>query len=242
MKKNITQKNIAVVLLILCVCLNMFPVSVGQQKEIKIVVSEDYSGNILYVGGSGSNNYTKIQDAINDSQNGDTVFVYNDSSPYYERIFINKSISLIGEDQQSTIIDGQSSPLTGVTITADSVVLKRFTISHSMYDGIENSVIDISSDAIIISENTISENQVIHDIYFHSSQNCIFSNNTLSEAFFHGIIVSYCINCTFSGNVLYDNYDNFEILDSSNNSFLNNQMTGSDYYHGFFLSHSNSNI
>ena len=35
------------------------------------------SGNILYVGGNGSGNYSKIQDAINDSVDGDTVFVYN---------------------------------------------------------------------------------------------------------------------------------------------------------------------
>ena len=30
-------------------------------------------GNTLYVGGSGPDNYTNIQDAINDANNGDTV-------------------------------------------------------------------------------------------------------------------------------------------------------------------------
>jgi len=35
------------------------------------------NGNTLYVGGSGPNNYTKIQDAIDNASNGDTVFVYS---------------------------------------------------------------------------------------------------------------------------------------------------------------------
>jgi hypothetical protein len=34
-------------------------------------------GNWLYVGGSGPGNYTKIQDAIDNASNGDTVFVFN---------------------------------------------------------------------------------------------------------------------------------------------------------------------
>jgi len=65
-----------------------------------------FNGNTLYVGGSGPDNYTRIQDAINDADSGDTVFVYDDSSPYYENLFLYKTISLIGEDKNTTIIDG----------------------------------------------------------------------------------------------------------------------------------------
>ena len=43
---------------------------------------------ILYVGGNGPNNYTTIQQAITNATNGDTVFVYDDSSPYFEHIII----------------------------------------------------------------------------------------------------------------------------------------------------------
>jgi len=76
------------------------------------------SGNVLYVGGSGTNNYTKIQDAIDNASDGDTVFVYDDSSPYYENLVVDKSIQLIGEDRDTTVINGSGSGDV-VYVTAD---------------------------------------------------------------------------------------------------------------------------
>jgi len=58
--------------------------------------------NNYYVGGSGPNNYTKIQDAVNDSNDGDTVFVYN--GIYYEHIKIDKDINLIVEEKQKKFL------------------------------------------------------------------------------------------------------------------------------------------
>ena len=46
-------------------------------------------GTILYVGGDGPGNYTKIQDAIENATSGDTIFVYDDSTPYFETLMIN---------------------------------------------------------------------------------------------------------------------------------------------------------
>ena len=54
--------------------------------------------NILYVGGSGPNNYTSIQQAIDAAHNGDTIFVY--SGVYYEHVRIYKSINLMGENEK----------------------------------------------------------------------------------------------------------------------------------------------
>jgi len=62
------------------------------------------NGKTLYVGGNGPNNYTRIQDAIRAAEDGDTIFVYDDSSPYEEDIYIGKNIRLIGENRDTTII------------------------------------------------------------------------------------------------------------------------------------------
>ena len=78
-------------------------VAMDNLKESHII---QYSGKTLYVGGSGEGNYTKIQDAIDDASDGDTVFVYDDSSPYYENVIVDKSINLIGEDKETTVVDG----------------------------------------------------------------------------------------------------------------------------------------
>ena len=87
-------------------------------------------GITLYVGGSGPGNYTTIQGAINDTSDGDTVFVYDDSSPYYEHVVVNKSINLIGEEMNTTIIDGSNEDDV-VKFTANSTYIEGFTIRNS---------------------------------------------------------------------------------------------------------------
>jgi parallel beta-helix repeat protein len=123
------------------------------------------TGNTLYVGGSGPNNYTKIQDAINDAVNGDTIFVFDDSSPYYENILVDKSVTLIGEDKQTTIIDGneQGSGVADVVhISADNVIVQKLTIRNgSSESGSQTNYhcgIEIRSDNNIIKDNIIVDN------------------------------------------------------------------------------------
>ena len=45
------------------------------------------SGNTLYVSGSGPGNYTRIQDAIDNTSDRDTVYVYHGT--YVENLIIN---------------------------------------------------------------------------------------------------------------------------------------------------------
>ena len=62
-------------------------------------------GNTLYVGGSGSGNYTKIQDAIDNASDGDTILVF--SGTYYENINIQKQLLLKGIDEYNApLING----------------------------------------------------------------------------------------------------------------------------------------
>jgi parallel beta-helix repeat protein len=76
--------------------------------------------------------YQYIQDAINISSYGDTVYVFNGS--YYENLFIDKFIQLIGENKNTTIIDGSSSEDV-IEVYSYNTVISGFTIKNTgVYD------------------------------------------------------------------------------------------------------------
>jgi parallel beta-helix repeat protein len=158
-------------------------------------------GNWLYVGGSGPENHTKIQDAINKASDGDTVFVYNDSSPYFENIRINKSIRVMGECSETTVVNGDGYNDT-FCIVAEEVLLQNFTVCNNQ-TGVNNAGIRIRTNHTIVSNNII-----LHNTY--------------------GIIVYYNIRYSFENtienNTFHDNYVGIYFGNSSYNKVVNNTM------------------
>lgn len=71
-----------------------------------------------------------IQGLIDNASDGDTIYI--PSGIYYENIIINKSISLVGEGKNTTIIDGNENG-TVVFISADRVNISGFTIQYGKY-------------------------------------------------------------------------------------------------------------
>jgi len=100
--------------------------STGTVVEKESTMPIFYDGDTLYVGGSGPNNYTTIQNAINDANNGYIVFVYNGT--YNEQVFVNKRIKLIGENREDTIIYRENGTL---CVAVSGVELSGFTIGES---------------------------------------------------------------------------------------------------------------
>ncbi len=125
MKKAIKRLTVVCSLLMLTIFNNSF---------YSTPIITNLCNNILYVGGSGANNYTSIQEAINDALPGDIIFVYDDSSPYYENLIINKSIKLIGENRETTIIDGKGTKSV-IEIVADNISISNFSIRNSSKSG-----------------------------------------------------------------------------------------------------------
>ncbi len=197
-------------IIILLLGMSIIPSSIG--LNLKELYLPSVSGNTLYVGGSGPNNYTKIQDAIDNASDLDTVFVYDDSSPYYENVVVDKSINLIGGDKNTTIIDcGEEDDV--VWINVNNVRISGFTTRNGRY-GIrllssdtvisDNIITNNSLDGIHMansSYNTISNNiiQYNHDgIGLHWSQSgpgpCNHNNiinNTISKNKYYGIKMSW---------------------------------------------------
>jgi len=104
MNANTVKKSLVIAVILFFIGTVIIPSSGQQIDKVSLSMSRN---NTLYVGGRGPGNYTRIQDAINNASNGDKVFVYDESSPYYEKVKINKAIQLVGENQQTTVIDGR---------------------------------------------------------------------------------------------------------------------------------------
>jgi len=246
------KKLLAVGVIVLFLSVSVIP-STGT-TDVKQITIPATSGNTLYVGGNGTGNYTKIQDAIDNSSDGDTVYVYDDSSPYYENVVVDKSINLIGEDRDTTVIDGNNlSILYAVKITTDWVNISGFTIRNSggyMHEGIlifskfSNIKDNIISNnyygitLVISSSNTISDNIITsnHDgIYFVWSHENTATGNNISNNLGSGIYFFGESNSnTISGNFISNNeYGILLEYDSIKNTISDNIISNNEY--GIYL-------
>ena len=99
-------------------------------SSFKFIVSSNETNKsfTIYVDDDGGADYNKIQDAINAVSNRDTIFVYE--GIYDENIILNKSINLIGENKETTIINGNSVKDV-IIVTSEKIIIKGFTIRNS---------------------------------------------------------------------------------------------------------------
>ncbi|MCD6411333.1 MAG: right-handed parallel beta-helix repeat-containing protein, partial [Thermoplasmata archaeon] len=164
------------ILVIGIVLLLTFPLIKGGAKANAL----SNGAKVLYVGGSGPGNYSRIQDAINDANDGDTVFVYDDSSPYHESIVVNKSINLIGENKNTTIIDG-SGYWNGIIISADRVNVSGFKIINFGYGYGQGAAISVRSSYCCIKDNIVMDNPGDGIQVFYGSCNLISNNDVINN-------------------------------------------------------------
>ena len=78
------------------------------------------------VDGSGGANFTRIQDAIDNSSDGDTILVY--SCAYSENVVVNKSVTLRGIGQP--VVDAGRHG-NAVTLTAEGITVEGFNVTNS---------------------------------------------------------------------------------------------------------------
>jgi parallel beta-helix repeat protein len=209
--------TVGIILLFLGACL--IPAS-AQDAEKPLPSSR---GNWLYVGGDGPGNYTMIQDAIDNASDGDAIFVYN--GIYYERLQIIKSLTLMGEEKQNTIIDGCHFG-TGITIESNNTEVYRFTLRNC-------------------DDNTIWERWGIFIVRYIDGNFSFLSNITIADCIItqgHGGIIFYygkdsrVQNCSIFNNsytslVLRNASENI-IIDNSSFSFNGHAASNNSFYNG----------
>jgi parallel beta-helix repeat protein len=161
-----------------------------------IVLPETTSSTTLYVGGAGPGNHTTIQGAVDAASPGDTVYVY--SGTYHENIVITEVLSLAGENEAETIIDG----------------------------GYDNDVIDIYSDWVNVSALTLrygSADLLYSGLKIHGNDNCTITNNTIHGNTV-GIVIDEAAGNLIADNTVFNNYRGVSLFRSSNNTIVNNTL------------------
>jgi len=203
------KKIIIIIIIILLLC-SMITISDNIQKD-----NFDSKGSILYVGGTGTGNYTTIQSAIDYASSGDTVFVYNGT--YFENVVVNKKINLIGEHRNNTIIDGKEIDH-AIRVSVDFVNICSFTIKNT---SLPHSGVYISSNDTSIFDNILTSNSKAMNMI--TSNNCNFFNNILFNNFFQDISIHESNSNSFKNNLMNNllTYQCSQIT-IENNTFLDN--------------------
>ena len=199
------RKMVLISIIFFLIIINILnPISLSLDIK-KITINKEISieGNTLYVGGTGPNNYSKIKDAINDALIGDTIFVYN--GIYYERIILYKSLNIIGENKEKTIVDCLDKTDV-IKISADNVTIKNLTLC----DAGQNFL--YTTDAGI----EISDNK----------NNITIENNIITKGYC-GVLTQNSDNVSIKNNIFHtNNGPNIWISgEGEKNSIIGNKIT-----------------
>ena len=172
-----------------------FDVQVVKSEPTTIIVPDDYP---------------TIQEAINTADNGDIIYVRNGT--YNENVVVNMTVSLIGENKQTTIIDCEEHKGV-VKVLANDVTIQNLTIKNSNNDPFDPPEERYS--ILVESNNTLIKNNLI-------------AHETNIGGWYRGISLFQAHNNTITGNIMID----FEwegigifLLQSSNNTIANNNIT-----------------
>jgi len=184
----------------------------------------------------GAADFNTIQEAVNQATSGDRIFVR--IGIYYEHVIINKSVSLIGENTDSTIVDGNETGSV-ISITANSVSIEGFTIKRSglLANEYDSGIFVDHSSGNNISHNTITDNY--YGISLYSSANNLVSENTITDNYY-GISLYSSVNNLVSENTITNNEYGISLYSSVNNIVSENTITDNDY--GIIVFDSSTNV
>jgi parallel beta-helix repeat protein len=200
------------------------------------------------VAGSGSGNpaedFTSIQDAVDAASSGDTVYVY--AGTYNEQVTIEKTLTLEGENKDTTIVQGPAGgsgiwlkSVTGVTVKNFHVKGARWNIKVESSSGniiTNNKASDSSWFGIFLiysSNNEIIKNTVTGNSYgmylrFSSNNNLLKENTATGNSYGIRFYPNPSYN-ELDGNIISNNGEGIDMYFGTKNKLRNNVFTNNDY-------------
>jgi parallel beta-helix repeat protein len=211
----------------------------------------------VIVDDDGPADFHSIQEAINKSSRGDTIYVK--AGTYYEHVVVSKTLAFIGENKEVTIIDGNETG-TVVMVTASHVNITGFTIrnsgsgyrysgvflSNSANSNISGNIITSNtgsgafgmllqySDSNVISGNILSYNRMGIELQYYSNDNFIYGNTIVNNS--GGIVLYLSGGSKLRNNTINNNSHNFGVYGPYFSTYLNdidtsNTVNGKPVYY-----------
>jgi len=176
----------------------------------------------LFVGGVNEGNYSKIQNAIDNATENDTVIVYR--GYYRESIIINKSINIIGENKESVILNNFQQ-FYSIYIQSPWVNISNINIQESQI-GIYIS--NLGEGYVNVNDSIFTKNKEAIRIY--NSSNIKITNNRIENNSEFGIVISETAENEIIGNNITQNFRGIYLDRWSNfNTILNNNCSDNIY-------------
>lgn len=188
----------------------------------------------IIVNASGGGNYTKIQDAINASNDSDSIIVA--AGNYNENVNVNKSVYLFGEGAERTVVNANNTSSPVFIIRRDGVVLQGFTIKGTTGSSMAGIYVYRANNTSINSNTLISNSNGI--ILYNSSLDNITHNNIRSSN--DGIYLHRSANNSLTGNNVSNSFDGMYLFLSEYNNITDNIAESNGRY-GIMLYSSGNN-
>lgn len=192
--------------------------------------------------------YETIQDAMDAPETSDGHTIQVDAGVYSEHLIVYKSLKLVGEDRNTTIIDGDGIG-TVVVITANNVQISGFTIRNSGSDFCSGICLTFSNNTMIegnliknnewgvwleyahgnlITENIVSNNNY-GGIFLGNSTNNSISRNVIIGNTMYGTLLERSYINAITGNTMAENWVGLSLaIDSNNNTVSSNAIGNND--------------
>ena len=194
--------------------------------------AKEASGKTLYVDDDGGMDFTRIQDAVNASVDGDSIRVF--AGTYHENVVVRKSVSLAGNGSANTTIDGGGEGDV-VRIEADWVNISGFLITGGGPFRDFDFGIEVEADHSHIFNNRCLNNEI--GIYLHFSSYSKIENNVCENNKEDGIYLTDSNDCTITNNLCSANLYGIHLEDSNNCLVVSNNCSANRGF-GIALYHS----
>lgn len=199
---------------------------------------------VFTVDSSGEGNYTSIQEAVNNAQNGDAILV--SSGVYRENVNVNKELAIISSTDLSgdminrTYVIGAIPASDVFSISSSDVTISGFHIvggpsGMDMYQEVGLYLEGVQNCSLI--NNTLMLNDAGIDL--NNSQRNLLENNVISLGK-SGISLSKSNENMLLNNAVMTNGEGIWMENSTNNTLMNNTVDSNDI--GLVLDTSGMNI